>query len=48
MADYSSVNNPFITLRKLSGNEEKSFTTNLNTSPPSIDNDKYMSNLKKS
>ena len=34
MADYNSVNNPFITLRKLSGNEEKSFTTNLNTSPP--------------
>lgn len=48
MADYNSVNNPFITLRKLSGNEEKSFTTNLNTSPPTVENDKYMSNLKKS
>jgi hypothetical protein len=48
MKNYDAVNNPFITLRKLSGDEEKSFTTNLNTSPPSVDNDKYMSNLKQS
>ena len=48
MKNYDAVNNPFITLRKLSGVEEKSFTTNLNTSPPSVDNDKYMSNLKQS
>ncbi len=45
--DYDKVNNPFITLKKLSGDEEKSFTTSLNTSPPSVDNNKYMSNLKK-
>lgn len=48
MKNYDAVNNPFITLRKLSGDEEKSFTTNLNTSPPSVDNDNYMSNLKQS
>lgn len=48
MKNYDAVNNPFITLRKLSGDDEQSFTTNLNTSPPSVGNDKYMSNLKQS
>lgn len=44
--DYDSVNNPFITLRKLGGEEE--FTTKLNSAPPNVDNDPNMSNLKKS
>ena len=46
--DYDKVNNPFITLRKLSGDSEQSFTTKLNTSPPTLNNDKYMSDMKKS
>ena len=32
MVDYNKVNNPFITLKKLSGTDEKSFTANLNSS----------------
>lgn len=46
--EYDQVNNPFITLRKLSGDSEQSFTTQLNSSPPTLSNDQYMSNLKKS
>ena len=48
MVDYNKVNNPFITLKKLSGTDEKSFTAKLNSSPPSVDNDAYRSNMKKS
>ena len=32
--DYDNVNNPFITLRKLSGDDSDAFTAKLNTSPP--------------
>jgi len=46
--NYDNVNNPFITLRKLSGTDEKTFKAKLNTSPPTLSNNKYMSNLKKS
>jgi len=46
--NYDNVNNPFITLRKLSGSDEKTFKAKLNTSPPTLSNNKYMSNLKKS
>lgn len=44
--DYDNVNNPFITLRKLSGDDSDTFTAKLNTSPPTLANDKYMSNKK--
>ena len=47
MENYDNVSNPFITLKKLSGPDESSFTAKLNSSPPSVDNDKYMSNMKK-
>ena len=46
--DYDDVNNPFITLKKLSGDDSTKFTAKLNTSPPSLTNDNYMSNKKKS
>lgn len=46
--DYDKVNNPFITLRKMSDDSDAEFTTKLNTSPPNVDNDPNMSNLKKS
>lgn len=46
--DYSEVNNPFITLRKLGGDPEENFVAKLNTPPPNVDNDPYMSNLKQS
>ena len=48
MMDYDDVNNPFITLKKLSGDDSTKFTAKLNTSPPSLTNDNYMSNKKKS
>ena len=44
--DYSNVNNPFITLRNESSDQE--FTADLSKLPPSIDNDPTLSNLKKS
>ena len=44
--DYTKVNNPFITLRNESTDQE--FTTDLSKLPPSVDNDPSMSNLKKS
>ena len=44
--DYDKVNNPFITLRNESNDQE--FTTDLSRLPPSIDNDPTLSNLKKS
>ena len=46
--DYDGVNNPFITLKKLSGDDSTEFKAKLNTSPPSLTNDNYMSNKKKS
>ena len=46
--DYDKVNNPFITLRKLSSDSDESFTTKLNTAPPNVDNDPHMSNMKQS
>lgn len=46
--NYDGVNNPFITLKKLSGDDSTEFTAKLNTSPPSLANDTYMSNKKKS
>ena len=42
--DYDKVNNPFITLRNESNDQE--FTTDLSRLPPSIDNDPTLSNLK--
>lgn len=46
--DYNEVNNPFITMRKLGGDPEENFVAKLNTPPPNVDNDPYMSNLKQS
>ena len=44
--DYTKVNNPFITLRNESTDQE--FTADLSKLPPNVDNDPSMSNLKKS
>tara|TARA_Y100001933_G_scaffold264812_1_gene332769 strand:+ start:1623 stop:2873 length:1251 start_codon:yes stop_codon:yes gene_type:complete len=46
--DYDKVTNPFITLKKMSGDKEQDFTAQLNTAPPNVDNDQYRSNLKES
>jgi hypothetical protein len=46
--DYDEVNNPFITMKKLGGDPEENFVAKLNTPPPNVDNDPYMSNLKQS
>jgi hypothetical protein len=46
--DYGEVKNPFITLQKLGGDPEENFVAKLNTPPPNVDNDPYMSNLKQS
>lgn len=45
--DYDKVNNPFITLKKLSGSGETEFKAQLNTSPPSVDYDDNKSGMKK-
>ena len=47
MADYDEVNNPFITLKKLGGDETEQFKARLNTTPPSVDADEYRSSMKK-
>ena len=46
--DYDKVTNPFITLKRMSGDKEQDFTAQLNTAPPNVDNDQYKSNLKES
>ena len=46
--DYDKVTNPFITLKRMSGDQEQNFTAQLNTAPPNVDNDQYKSNLKES
>lgn len=35
--DYDGVNNPFITLKKLSGDDSTEFKAKLNTSPTFVD-----------
>ena len=48
MTNYSKVNNPFITLKKLGGDGvEKEFKAQLNTVPPGIDYDDTRSGMKK-
>ena len=44
--DFENVNNPFVTFKNLSTEEE--FTVDLSKSVPNVDNDPSMSNLKKS
>ena len=46
--DYDNVNNPFITLKRLSGDGvEKEFKAKLNTVPPSVEFDDNRSGMKK-
>jgi hypothetical protein len=47
MAKYEEVNNPFITLKKLGGDDTEQFKARLNTTPPSVDDDDYRSGMKK-
>ena len=44
--DFENVNNPFVTFKNLSTEEE--FTVDLSKPVPNVDNDPSMSNLKKS
>jgi hypothetical protein len=47
MADPNTVNNPFITLKKLGGDGTEQFKARLNTTPPSVSEDTYRSDMKK-
>lgn len=47
MSEYDKVKNPFITLKRLNGDGTEQFKARLNTTPPSISEDSYKSNMKK-